>query len=71
MNERPHRHVSTSGIHPIPLVAASWPVRRSQAHDRILKVARTIAAIEGADVIGPSHLAEANQHRSLDRTYWA
>ena len=41
-----------------------------RAHDRILKVARTIADIEGNAEIRPSHLQEALQYRSLDRTMW-
>ena len=42
----------------------------ARAYDRVLKVARTIADLAGAESVTEEHVAEASAYRELDRNYW-
>jgi magnesium chelatase family protein len=42
----------------------------ARAYDRVLKVARTVADLAGADDVSEEHVLEASTWRELDRAYW-
>lgn len=43
----------------------------ARAHDKVIRVARTIADVDGAENIGVEHVSEAINYRMLDRQYWS
>jgi magnesium chelatase family protein len=43
----------------------------ARAHDKVLRVARTIADVDGANEIGVEHISEAINYRMLDRQFWS
>jgi magnesium chelatase family protein len=60
----------TSDSQELIRIAMSELSLSARAYDRILKVARTIADLEGAESIAPDHVSEAIQYRTFDRTLW-
>jgi len=67
---RKHCQISAEGEKLLETAVAKLGLS-ARAHDRVLKVARTIADLDGAASIEPKHLMEAVQYRSLDRSYWS
>jgi magnesium chelatase family protein len=59
-----------SDSHELIRVAMSELNLSARAYDRILKVSRTIADLNGAEEIAPEHVSEAIQYRTFDRTLW-
>jgi len=43
----------------------------ARAHDKILRLGRTIADLEAASAISPAHISEAINYRMLDRSLWS
>jgi magnesium chelatase family protein len=42
----------------------------ARAHDKVIRLARTIADIDGAEAIVAEHISEAVNYRMLDRKFW-
>jgi magnesium chelatase family protein len=60
----------TDDSHELIRVAMNELNLSARAYDRILKVSRTIADLDGAADITPDHVSEAIQYRTFDRTLW-
>ncbi len=60
----------TQDAHQLLLLSCEKLRLSNRAYTRILKVARTIADLEGAEEINAEHIGEAVQYRTLDRKYW-
>jgi magnesium chelatase family protein len=43
----------------------------ARAYDKVLRVSRTIADVDGAEHIGIEHISEAINYRMLDRQFWS
>jgi magnesium chelatase family protein len=57
------RHLLKSSVNEMGLSA--------RAHDKVMRVARTIADLDGSDAIRSNHIQEAVNYRTLDRQMWS
>ena len=61
---------TTKEAHELLMLSCDRLNLSNRAYTRVLKVARTIADLENAEIIGVEHVSEAVQYRTLDRKYW-
>lgn len=61
---------TTAEAHELLMLSCERLKLSNRAYTRILKVARTIADLEGEEKIQAAHISEAVQYRTLDRKYW-
>ena len=61
---------TTKDAHDLLMLSCEKLSLSNRAYTRILKVARTIADLEGEEIISAEHVSEAVQYRTLDRKYW-
>ncbi|MCX6611206.1 MAG: YifB family Mg chelatase-like AAA ATPase [Acidobacteria bacterium] len=66
---RKHCQLDDSGERTLEMAVRKLSLS-ARSHDRLLKVARTIADLAGQTQVAAKHIAEAVQYRSLDREYW-
>jgi len=66
---RKFSHLDDSGERTLEMAVRKLSLS-ARSHDRLLKVARTIADLAGQEQVAAKHIAEAVQYRSLDREYW-
>ncbi len=72
LNQRLLRKYCTPNKEGIDLMRTAYETLglSARGHDRVLRVARTIADLDGSQVITDDHIAEAITYRALDRKYW-
>jgi magnesium chelatase family protein len=68
--QRKYCHLDESGSRLLK-TAMDFRGLSARAYDRILKVARTIADLDGSEHIRTEHISEAINYRNLDREGWA